>query len=55
MRRTKGVRRDFEALEKRRFEAIRLLGEGYNQSETGRRLKVARQTVSEWRRNSMSA
>ena len=50
MRRTKGVRRDFEALEKRRFEAIRLLDKGYNQSETARRLKVARQTVSEWRR-----
>ncbi len=50
MRRTKGVRRDFEALEKRRFEAMRLLEQGYNQSETARRLKVARQTVSEWRR-----
>ncbi len=29
---------------------MRLLDEGYNQSETARRLKVARQTVSEWRR-----
>ena len=47
----KGKRRDFEALEKRRFEAIRLLDEGFNQSETARRLKVARQTVSEWRRH----
>ncbi len=46
----KGKRRDFEALEKRRFEAMRLLDEGLNQSETARRLKVARQTVSEWRR-----
>ena len=51
MRRTKGVRRDFEALEKRRFEAMRLLDQGYNQSETARRLKVARQTVSEWWRH----
>ena len=46
----KGVKRDFKALEKRRFEALRLLEQGHNQSETARRLKVARQTVSEWRR-----
>ena len=46
-----GKRRDFEALEKRRFEAIRLLDEGFNRSETARWLKVARQTVSEWRRH----
>ena len=39
-----------EALEKRRFEAMRLLDEGLNQSETARRLTVARQTVSEWLR-----
>lgn len=43
-----GVRRDFEALEKRRLEAIRLLGKGLNQSETARRVKVARQTVARW-------
>ena len=46
----RGVKRDFQALEKRRFEAIRLLDQGHNQSETARRLKVARQTVSEWLR-----
>ncbi len=46
----KSGRRDFEALEKRRFEAMRLLDQGYNQSQTARRLKVARQTVSEWLR-----
>lgn len=46
----KGVKRDFEALEKRRFEAMRLLKRGINQSETARRLKVARQTVSQWAR-----
>ena len=45
----KGKRRDFEALEKRRFEAMRWLDQGLNQSETARRLKVARQTVSECR------
>ena len=50
MGRTKGARRDFEALEKRRFQAMRLLDQGYNQSETARRLGVARQSVSEWRR-----
>ena len=46
----KGGRRDFEALEKRRFEAIRLVEQGLNQSETARRLNVARQTVSQWLR-----
>ena len=50
MRSGQSGRRDFEALEKRRFEAMRLLDEGCNQSATARRLKVARQTVSEWRR-----
>jgi transposase len=43
-----GVRRDFEALEKRRFQAIRLLDEGLNQSEVAQRVKVARQTVVRW-------
>lgn len=43
-----GVRRDFDALEKRRLEAIRLVDKGLNQSEVARRLKVARQTVSRW-------
>lgn len=45
-----GRRRNFEALEKRRFEAMRLIEQGMNQSETARRLGVARQTVSEWLR-----
>ena len=43
-----GLRRDFDALEKRRFEAVRLLNKGINQSEVARRLQVARQTVSRW-------
>ncbi len=47
----KGWKRDFKALEKRRFEAMRLLEQGHNQAETARRLKVARQTVNEWRRH----
>ena len=45
-----GVKRDFDALEKRRFQAMRLLDEGLNQSQTARQLKVTRQTVSAWRR-----
>jgi len=44
-----GVRRDFDALEKRRRAAVRLVTvENLNQSEAARRLKVARQTVSRW-------
>ena len=46
----KGGKRDFEALEKRRFEAVRMVEQGLNQSETARRLSVARQTVGEWLR-----
>jgi len=42
------VRRDFEALEKRRFQAIRLLDKGLNQSEVARHVKVVRQTVARW-------
>jgi transposase len=43
-----GVRRNFDALEKRRFEAMRLLDKGVNQSEVARRVNVARQTVVRW-------
>lgn len=43
-----GVRRDFDALEKRRFEAIQLFGQGINQTDVARRVKVARQTVVRW-------
>ena len=43
-----GVRRDFEALEKRRLEAIGLVEKGLSHSETARRVKVARQTVVRW-------
>src|ERR1700745_1753263 len=43
-----GVRRDFDALEKRRFAAMHLLEEGLNQSEVARRVKVARPTVARW-------
>lgn len=44
----RGVKRDFEALEQRRFQALELLRQGFNQSETARRVKVCSQTVSRW-------
>lgn len=43
-----GVRRNFDALEKRRLEAIRLWKSGLNQAEVARRVKVVRQTVVRW-------
>jgi len=44
-----GVKRDFVALEKRRFQAINLLEKSdLNQSEVARRVHVCRQTVSRW-------
>ncbi len=43
-----GVKRDFDALEKRRSAAVRLLNQGLNQSEVARRVKVVRQTVARW-------
>jgi len=46
----RGVKRDFTALEKRRFEAVKLFRKNLNNSEIGRRLKVSNQTVSRWRK-----
>jgi transposase len=46
----RGVKRDFKALERRRFQALKLLKQGYNQSEVARRVKVCSQTVSRWAR-----
>ena len=46
----RGVKRDFLALEKRRFQAVRLFDKELNNSEIGRRLKVSNQTVSRWRK-----
>jgi transposase len=46
----RGVKRDFRALERRRFAALKLLKRGYNQSEVARRVKVCSQTVSRWAR-----
>jgi len=45
----RGVKRDFAALERRRLSAVELFGQGLNNSEIGRRLKVPNQTVSRWR------
>lgn len=46
----RGVTRDFVALEKRRFGAVKLFDKNLNNSEIGRRLKVSNQTVSRWRK-----
>jgi transposase len=43
-----GVRRDFEALERRRMKAAELLKQGVSQSEVARRLGVHRQSVIRW-------
>jgi len=44
----KGVRRDFEKLEQRRFLGARLLRQGVPQAEVARRVGVHRQSVSRW-------
>ena len=44
----RGVKRDFDALESRRFAAQKLLARGIHQSEVARRLGVHRQSVSRW-------
>lgn len=43
-----GVRRDFEALERRRLQAAELLQKGLSQSEVARRVGAHRQSVSQW-------
>jgi len=43
-----GVRRDFQALERRRMQAARLLEKGYSQSAVARRVGAHRQSVSQW-------
>lgn len=42
------TRRDFKALEKRRFRAMTLLEKGLSQAEVARRTKVSRQSVLRW-------
>jgi len=43
-----GVRRDFEALERRRLQAADLLHKGLSQSEVARQVGAHRQSVSQW-------
>src|ERR1700677_5156134 len=43
-----GVPREFEALEKRRFQAIQMLERGLRQAEIARQLRVVTQTVARW-------
>lgn len=44
----RGESRDFEALEKRRFEFVRLYERGETQAAIARRLETVPQTVSRW-------
>lgn len=43
-----GVKRDFEALERRRMEAARLLRQGIKEAEVARCVGVHRQSVNRW-------
>lgn len=45
-----GVKRDSEASEKCRLQAVRLLARGMHQAEVARRLGVHQQSVSRWAR-----
>ena len=45
-----GVRRDFDALEKRRLQAAQLLKRGVHEAEVARRVGVHRQSVNRWAR-----
>lgn len=43
-----GVKRDFEALERRRFKAFGLLEKGMSEAEVARQVGVHRQSVNRW-------
>jgi len=45
-----GVRRDFDALEARRFTAAKLLRQGLSEAEVARQVGVHRQSVNRWAR-----
>jgi transposase len=44
----KGVRRDFDQLERRRLQAAQLFDRGLSQAQVSRQLNVHRQSVSRW-------
>ena len=44
----RGVKRDFEALEERRFRAHELLKRGLSEAEVARQVGVHRQSVNRW-------
>ncbi|HVV73185.1 MAG TPA: helix-turn-helix domain-containing protein, partial [Verrucomicrobiae bacterium] len=44
----KGVKRDFDQLERRRLQAAKLFDKGLSQAEVSRQLNVHRQSVSRW-------
>ena len=43
-----GVKRDFDALERRRFKAFGLLNKGLSEAEVARQVGVHRQSVNRW-------
>src|SRR2546427_11216768 len=43
-----GVKRDFDALERRRFKAFALLSKGVREAEVGRQVGAHRQSVNRW-------
>jgi transposase len=43
-----GVKRNFDASEKRRKQAARLIDKGYSEAEVARRVGVHRQSVNRW-------
>ena len=44
----KGVKRDYDALEKRRLKAAELFDKGHTQAEVRRKLKISPQSSSRW-------
>ena len=50
-----GVKRDFVALERRRFRALRLLDKGHSEAEVARRVGVHRQSVNRWQQQVSAA
>lgn len=44
----RGVKRDFDQLQRRRFQAAKLFDQGFSKSEVARRLKVSAQSAGRW-------